>query len=634
MIKNVYLVQVVDYYGPNRFLPLAISYQWLNAVADDEVSRRYRFRGCLIEKLPIDDWAQQLDHPDVMIMSTYIWNWEYNRVLAQRVKQRWPDCLIIVGGPQIPKQDPDFVRNHPYFDVAVLGENEDALPWILLHGPEQAHELPGVVTKNTVSVTQPPRTVDLNSLPSPILSGFYDQIMSEYSDPNILWQVTYETMRGCPYHCSFCDIGENYWNKTYLFDEERIKKEIQWMADRRIEYISVCDSNWGMFERDKTITQWVIDAKLKTGYPKFWDVTWAKNNTQRIQEIAMMDQSADTRLFRGITFSLQSNNPDTLKSVKRFNLQPDTIYDAMRYFKEKDIPTFTELIWPMPRETLDSLKRGIQFLFDLGQKDFITVHPLVLTPNAPLGSPESIQKNSLQYRSVPLDTFWVRESEYRGGRVIEMVDAVVSTGTADFDTVIQGHMFAHWVVVLYYYGWGHAIINYLCQLTGQNETAIVDRFISYILTRPHSLFYQEHMISQESLIEVFTHAQPWGRLLDDGIRWEYKSATCVTFHHNRSQVWLELNSWLRDCYGVSNPDLIKINELLCADWRVTTPVDLVVDPKTSEMATGIYSDRIRFDHWDRTIDNDDEFVRRAYHYQRKSRYWKRSVCAIGKNSDT
>ena len=30
-MKNLYLVQVADKYGPNSFLPIAISYQWMFA---------------------------------------------------------------------------------------------------------------------------------------------------------------------------------------------------------------------------------------------------------------------------------------------------------------------------------------------------------------------------------------------------------------------------------------------------------------------------------------------------------------------------------------------------------------------------------------------------------------------------
>ena len=38
---NIYLVQTVDKYGPNSFLPLAISYQWMYAQADEEIKQNY-----------------------------------------------------------------------------------------------------------------------------------------------------------------------------------------------------------------------------------------------------------------------------------------------------------------------------------------------------------------------------------------------------------------------------------------------------------------------------------------------------------------------------------------------------------------------------------------------------------------
>ena len=41
----------------------------------------------------------------------------------------------------------------------------------------------------------------------------------------------------------------------------RIKAEIDWMAENKIEYVSVCDSNWGILERDLEITEYVIKKK-------------------------------------------------------------------------------------------------------------------------------------------------------------------------------------------------------------------------------------------------------------------------------------------------------------------------------------------------------------------------------------
>ena len=405
-MKNAILVQVVDSYGPNKFLPLAIAYQWLNALKDPHIANQWQLQDVLIEKVNIDEYVDSIQHgPDMIAMSCYVWNWEYNCRLAKKIKERWPDCKIIIGGPQVSKTDENLLYTHDYFDVAILGENEIGFNEVVknLDTGEFDH-IPGISIPGLIT-NQPIRTKDLNELPSPILSGFYDWIMSRYDDPDIMWQVTYETMRGCPYQCGFCDIGDKYWNKTISFDIDRVHEEIEWMSDRQIEYVSVCDSNWGIWERDLDITKYVIDKKVKNGYPKFWDVTWAKNNTERIKQMAIADKKAGTNLFKGITFAVQSMNKPTLDATKRFNLKENVIEGAMDFYRQNDIPTYSEMIWPMPNETVDSLLEGMQKLIDMGQKDFLMVHPLVLTPNALMGQSNYIRMNGLKYETVPLDTF-------------------------------------------------------------------------------------------------------------------------------------------------------------------------------------------------------------------------------------
>src|SRR6056297_687260 len=218
-MKNAILVQVVDSYGPNKFLPLAIAYQWLNPLADPDIKKEWRLKDVLIEKVNISKYVESLtEQPDMMAMSCYVWNWEYNCQLAKKVKERWPECKVIIGGPQVSKTDENLLYKHPYFDIAILGENEIGFNEVLKNlDTGQFDHIPGISIPGLIT-NEPVRTRDLDKLPSPILSGFYDWIMSRYNDPDIMWQVTYETMRGCPYQCGFCDIGDKYWNKTISFD--------------------------------------------------------------------------------------------------------------------------------------------------------------------------------------------------------------------------------------------------------------------------------------------------------------------------------------------------------------------------------------------------------------------------------
>jgi putative methyltransferase len=633
MKKNIMLVQVADNYGENKFLPLAIGYQWLHAIKDAKIKSTWNLVDVLIEKLDIVDFVKSIGQDlDLVAMSSYVWNWNFNNELAKEIKKRWPDCIIVMGGPEVNKHDPDLVRNRPWIDVAVLGENETAFQSFLIDlDVQRITNIPGVITKYTRQIIQPDRTKELTDIPSPILSGFYDDIIEKYKKtgtPVKYWQVTWESMRGCPYHCAFCDIGEDYWNKTYFFNLKRIKKEIEWMGQNKIEYVSVCDSNWGMFEHDVQITQWVIDTKLKYGYPRFWDVTWAKNNTARVQKIALMDHSAGTKLFKGITFAFQSFNTDTLKAVKRFNLQDAAVRSSLQLYKDHNIATYSELIWPMPNETVQSLKNNLQYLVDIGQRDFVMVHPLVLTPNSGMGQKEYIQHHGLKSKNVCLDTFWLKinNSELY---IKEKVDAVYETHNASYQDVIDGNMFSYWLIVLYYYGWAHAIIEYLVKTKNKKHIDVIDDFIKWVISQPSGIMINEHTATKNGFCDVFESDGIWGRQLkSDDVYWEYKSATSVQFHQNRLEVKLQLKKWLHDSYNIDSPELLEINEHLCYDWHRKYPYTKSFPLDIIERCTGIKSRVLKFDHWDSSISSDEEFCNVAYHYQRKNRYWRCLVTPV------
>jgi radical SAM superfamily enzyme YgiQ (UPF0313 family) len=619
-MNNLYLIQVVDSYGPNKFLPLAIAYQWLFAKQDD-----WCVKDTLIEKLNIKDYVAAMDNPNLVAMSCYVWNWNYNCALAKEIKKQWPDCLIVIGGPQVSKTDFLLLKKHRYFDIAVLGENEDAFKIILENYNSRNFEnIPGTMLPGKI-VQGVKRTQNLNELPSPILTGFYDTIIDKYQKDGstYMWQVTYETMRGCPYHCAFCDIGEDYWNKTFQFDLDRVYKEIDWMAEHKIEYVAVCDSNWGLFERDYDITEYVIKKKLETGYPKFWDVTWAKSNHERVRRIAELDKQAGTKLFKGVTFAVQSLNKETLNSVERFNLSESVIKTSMNYFKAKDISTYSELIWPMPGETIDTLIKGMQKLIDLGQEDFVMVHPLVLTPNAPMGQPDYVRKYKLTFKEVPLDTFWLKVEDPEN-YVVETVYAVCSTEQSSKEQTVEGHMFAHWLIVMYYYGWAHYIMKYLKNKLSVNETTFIKDLVNYIQLSKQGILYEEHAETEKSLLGVFNNSDFWGRLID-GTYWEYKSATCVNFHLKRNELNAELAKFIKYQYNVDNTDLIELNADMCFDWRKEYPINKQLPEELTSLCFGTDIKNFDIYHDDVSLTNDTDFIKKVYHYQRKNRYWKCSI---------
>lgn len=629
-------MQVVDDYGLNKFLPLAIGYQWLFAAQDPQVSQHWRVLDVLIEKLPIKSYVDSLEQaPDVVAMSCYVWNWTYNNELAKQIRQRFPKALIVIGGPEVNKHDPDLIRNRPWFDVAVLGENEPILQKLLLGmSVQEITQQPGVVTCLTKDVIQPTRTRELQAIPSPILSGFYDDIMRRYRDRGVevpYWQVTWETMRGCPYHCAFCDIGDDYWNKTIWFDLDRIYPEIDWMGENRIEYLSVCDSNWGIHPRDVEITQYIIDTKLRTGYPRILDVTWAKNNPDRVRQIIEMDRDAGTGLLRGLNVSLQSMDPNTLKINSRFNLVDQVLDETLKWYRQNDIPTFSEVIWPLPGETLDSFAKGLQRTIDLGQKDFIVIHPLVCTNNSPLGQRDFRSDQGIITKVVPVDTFWMKIPD-SPDYVIETEEAVIATNSASYEDFLQGNMIGHWVGVLYYYGWAHYVMRWMRQRFGIKEMDFIRSWIAYCEQHPDSLVGQEHADTITAYRSVFEHDGNWGRVLPepfDDLYWEYKSGTAAVFQQHISELSGCINDFLQQTYGVIDPELVEFSMTMCVDQAKCYPLRVAFRSELVSTLLNIDSDEIEIWHRDQDLVSgqldEKQFAARVYHHRRKMRHWRCDV---------
>lgn len=638
-MKNILLVQVVDDYGLNKFLPLAIAYQWLYAANDAQVQTHWQVADVLIEKLPIDNYVQSLDQNiDVVAMSCYVWNWTYNNELAKRIKHKFPGCLIVIGGPEVNKHDPDLIRNRPWFDVAVLGENEPILQKILRGATvNDITSEAGVVTKYTQAVIQPSRTRDLREIPSPILSGFYDGIMQGYRERGInvdYWQVTWETMRGCPYHCAFCDIGDDYWNKTIWFDLDRIYPEIDWMGTNKIEYLSVCDSNWGIHPRDIDITRYIIDTKIRTGYPRILDVTWAKNNPDRVRTIIEMDRDAGTGLLRGLNLSLQSMDPYTLKVNSRFNLVDHVLDETLTWYRANDIPTFSEVIWPLPGETLQSFTKGLQHTIDLGQKDFIVIHPLVCTNNSPLGQLDFRKDHGIKTQVVPVDTFWMRIPD-SADYVIETEEAVIATNTASYEDFLRGNMIGHWTGVLYYYGWAHYAMRWMRQQHNVRELDFVQDWIVFCEQRPNSIQGREHVDTLCAYRAVFEHDGHWGRQLPDpfdDIYWEYKSGTAAMFQQHQQELRQELAEFLAQVYNVNDTELVDLNFMMCVDQQRTYPVQRNYRAELTKGLLNLDGESIEIWHRDRELVsgtlNAKQFAARVYHHRRKMRHWRCDVRAV------
>lgn len=198
---NIYLVQVNNTYGLNAFLPYSVGLLQSYALTIEAIRDNYDFKGFVFLRENVDDVVNRLDNPSVVGVSCYIWNFEYSIALGRAIKSKFPNCLIVFGGPHIPVKSEKFFERHNFVDILVHYEGEITFSEILL---ERLKDKPDYTKVEGISLNVAGKSLqtkfreridDLDIIPSPYISGIFDELMKQPYD----FHASQETHRGCPY---------------------------------------------------------------------------------------------------------------------------------------------------------------------------------------------------------------------------------------------------------------------------------------------------------------------------------------------------------------------------------------------------------------------------------------------------
>lgn len=394
---SIGLVQINNSFSGQNYLPYSVgcleSYVRQNA----KDPARYRFLPSIYKRLPIGHAVDALLGAEVVGISLYVWNARISLEIARRLKAKNPNVLIVVGGPHVPDRGEPFVRAHRFIDVAIHGEGEipflqllenlDSRDWSKV---SSASYIDGAGTYHRSS--QAARMRSLAQAPSPFLSGAFKPLMD--ANPNEVWIGLWETNRGCPFQCTFCDWGSATATKVNQFEIDRLMAEVKWFADNKIEYVFCCDANFGILPRDVDIAGRVAATKQATGYPHALSVQNTKNATERAY--ATQKILSDAGLNKGVALSMQSIDETTLKNIKRDNISLDTYLELQRRFSRDGVETYSDLILGLPGETYGSFADGVARLIETGQHNRIQFNNLSILPNAEMGDPAYIEKFKME----------------------------------------------------------------------------------------------------------------------------------------------------------------------------------------------------------------------------------------------
>ena len=383
---RVGLVQINNSFADACYLPYSIGVLQAYFQQHSAKAEQFSFLTPVYRRIPVQDAVRQLDGAQIVGLSVSSWNFKASLEIARLHKELHPEALIVLGGPHIASDPTRLFQECPWVDLVVHGEGELPFQRILEGWPaRQWHDIPSVSyleQGRLVSRPEESRIADLATVPSPYLAGVFEPLMSE--ERGHQWLALWETNRGCPFSCSYCDWGAATRSKLFCFGIERLKQEIAWFSEKRIEFIFCCDSNFGIFDRDMEIVAAVAGAKERTGYPKALSVQNTKNSDRSYE---MQKALADAGLNKGVNLALQSMNPETLALIGRRNIPAEMFQELQQRYTRDGIETFSDIIIGLPGESYGSFTEGIERIIDNGQHNRIQFINLSILPNAPMAQP-------------------------------------------------------------------------------------------------------------------------------------------------------------------------------------------------------------------------------------------------------
>ncbi len=454
--------------------------------------------------------ARHLDltEPDIVCFSTYIWNTEISRAFALRIKERYTSCVTVFGGPNFPLDQVEqeaLLRDHPEIDFYVYREGETA--FFTLYQALKQHEfdadtlrnhgtaLPGcyyIHNGTLIDGGSPHRIESLDDIPSPYLTGLCDHFLENGYTPII------QTTRGCPFHCSFCQEGNEYFNPIRRYSVERVVQELWYLARRSVvKTLQVADSNFGMFDEDIEIARAISIIQQSLNWPAYFVGIGAKNNKKRALEAAALIKGAM------LSAAIQSSDPNVLRNVRRQNVSLSEMIQMVIEQEFSETHSFSEIILGLPGDTRQAHIHSMCELIDAGIH-VVRSHQLIMLPGSEISSPEYRKQFGLQTRFRVMHN--TAEPVTLFGKTFtapEIDEICVASSTLVFQDYLECRLFDLTVEIFYNNGLFLELYSFL-----KSKGILISEFICHV----HKHVY-EHPVLKE-LYDAF--------LVDTAELWDNK----------------------------------------------------------------------------------------------------------------
>lgn len=331
---------------------------------------------------------------DILCISLYIWNVDALETI-QGIKDKLSRPIkIVVGGPSCDVyRDSDYFLKNPDIDYAIFSQGEHAFANVLEHEvlkkPLSTLTTKNLFWKSADKVLKSQFEFVKPGRSSPFLENrdLLEQIVNDPTHKDYVFIVPYETSKGCPHACSFCDwtAGLTHQAGHRTFD---INSELNLLGSLGLVNFHPSDANFGQHKQDIEIAQTMADLKKTKGYD-FYIRDTNLSKTKKNQAFEALNILLEAKIVKRAKFAIQDIHPYILKNVNRPDMPWDKhsamIADIKKRYPESQCEL--ELVIGLPGQTRQSWQETL-----IAMEGFqITAYPWMLLPNSPAGYDQEYQ---------------------------------------------------------------------------------------------------------------------------------------------------------------------------------------------------------------------------------------------------
>jgi hypothetical protein len=274
-------------------------------------------------------------------------------LLAQRLKARNPQGIIVFGGPQSTATAYDTLRLVPAVDLIIRGEAELAWSTFLKEVQDRTYDwskIPGAVWRQGGIIRETPclpPSPDLDALPMPR----YEQRPAMAQRQVAMVEVG----RGCPFTCTFCSTNTYFSRRPRMKSPGRILQEMRHL--HTLYGCTIFDFVHDMFTYHKETVQGVCAMLKNQGF--YWGCS-SRTDTLNAEMMEMMAEAG----CLGFYFGIETGSPRLQKLLKK-NLDLTRTVQGVRLAKRLGFNITASIILGFPQETREDLKDSLLLITDL-----------------------------------------------------------------------------------------------------------------------------------------------------------------------------------------------------------------------------------------------------------------------------